>query len=50
MYEISEKYGLTTFHNSLNTLSLAVSNYDFELFTQEINHFEQLLEQLLREY
>ncbi len=46
---ISEKYGLTTFNNTLNTLSLAVSNYDFELFTQEINHFEQLLEQLLRE-
>jgi CheY-like chemotaxis protein len=49
MFEISEKFGLTTFHNTLNSLSLAVSNYDFELFTQEINHFEQLLEQLLRE-
>lgn len=49
MYNISEKYSLNNFNHSLQTMGLAVNNYDFELFTQEINHFEQLLEQLLPE-
>jgi hypothetical protein len=49
MQSICSKYGITNFENVLNLLKIASENFDFELFSKEIQNFDRLIGQLINQ-